>query len=88
MLLNVFSAGIEDVRKNRPGHLEATVEWFRKYKVPDGKPENKFGFNGEFKDKVRTTFVTMIWHDSLLLVAVHVVSERGSKKQNSLHLCW
>uniref|UniRef100_A0A3P8QP71 inorganic diphosphatase n=1 Tax=Astatotilapia calliptera TaxID=8154 RepID=A0A3P8QP71_ASTCA len=42
---------IEDVRKNRPGHLEATVEWFRKYKVPDGKPENKFGFNGEFKDK-------------------------------------
>ncbi|XP_007567335.1 inorganic pyrophosphatase-like [Poecilia formosa] len=42
---------IEDVRKSRPGHLEATVEWFRKYKVPDGKPENQFGFNGEFKDK-------------------------------------
>lgn len=45
-------AGIEDVRKFRPGHLEATVEWFRKYKVPDGKPENQFGFNEEFKDKV------------------------------------
>ncbi|MEQ2177147.1 hypothetical protein GOODEAATRI_000830 [Goodea atripinnis] len=42
---------IEDVRRSRPGHLEATVEWFRKYKVPDGKPENQFGFNGEFKDK-------------------------------------
>lgn len=42
---------IEDVRKSRPGHLEATVEWFRKYKVPDGKPENKFGFGGQFKDK-------------------------------------
>ncbi|XP_028258186.1 inorganic pyrophosphatase 2, mitochondrial [Parambassis ranga] len=42
---------IEDVRKSRPGHLEATVDWFRKYKVPDGKPENQFGFNGEFKDK-------------------------------------
>uniref|UniRef100_A0A3B3UGG2 inorganic diphosphatase n=1 Tax=Poecilia latipinna TaxID=48699 RepID=A0A3B3UGG2_9TELE len=42
---------IEDVRKSRPGHLEATVEWFMKYKVPDGKPENQFGFNGEFKDK-------------------------------------
>uniref|UniRef100_A0A672GVP1 inorganic diphosphatase n=1 Tax=Salarias fasciatus TaxID=181472 RepID=A0A672GVP1_SALFA len=42
---------LEDVRKSRPGHLEATVDWFRKYKVPDGKPQNQFGFNGEFKDK-------------------------------------
>nr|ACQ57858.1 Inorganic pyrophosphatase [Anoplopoma fimbria] len=42
---------IEDVRKSRPGHLEATVDWFRKYKVPDGKPENQFGFKGQFKDK-------------------------------------
>lgn len=37
----------------RPGHLEATVEWFRKYKVPDGKPENQFGFKGQFQDKVQ-----------------------------------
>uniref|UniRef100_A0A7N8X0X3 inorganic diphosphatase n=1 Tax=Mastacembelus armatus TaxID=205130 RepID=A0A7N8X0X3_9TELE len=42
---------IDDVFKSRPGHLEATVDWFRKYKVPDGKPENQFGFNGQFKDK-------------------------------------
>ncbi|KAF0037325.1 hypothetical protein F2P81_010199 [Scophthalmus maximus] len=42
---------IEDVRNSRPGHLEATVDWFRKYKVPDGKPVNQFGFNGRFKDK-------------------------------------
>ncbi|KAG1956875.1 inorganic pyrophosphatase 2, mitochondrial [Pimephales promelas] len=42
---------IEDVRKIKPGHLEATVDWFKKYKVPDGKPENKFAFNGQFKDK-------------------------------------
>uniref|UniRef100_K7F800 inorganic diphosphatase n=1 Tax=Pelodiscus sinensis TaxID=13735 RepID=K7F800_PELSI len=42
---------IDDVRKMKPGYLEATVDWFRKYKVPDGKPENQFAFNGEFKDK-------------------------------------
>ncbi|XP_054633978.1 inorganic pyrophosphatase 2, mitochondrial [Dunckerocampus dactyliophorus] len=42
---------LEDVRKSRPGHLEATVDWFRKYKVPDGKPENQFGFNAQFQDK-------------------------------------
>ncbi|KAM7381500.1 hypothetical protein PAMA_012376 [Pampus argenteus] len=42
---------IDDVRRLKPGYLEATVEWFKRYKVPDGKPENQFAFNGEFKDK-------------------------------------
>uniref|UniRef100_A0A8D0C251 inorganic diphosphatase n=1 Tax=Salvator merianae TaxID=96440 RepID=A0A8D0C251_SALMN len=42
---------IDDVRKIKPGYLEATVDWFRRYKVPDGKPENQFAFNGEFKNK-------------------------------------
>ncbi|MEJ1270807.1 pyrophosphatase (inorganic) 2 [Cricetulus griseus] len=42
---------IDDVKKLKPGYLEATVSWLRLYKVPDGKPENKFAFNGEFKDK-------------------------------------
>lgn len=42
---------ISDVRRLKPGYLEATVDWFRRYKVPDGKPENKFAFNEEFKDK-------------------------------------
>uniref|UniRef100_G3NCL1 inorganic diphosphatase n=1 Tax=Gasterosteus aculeatus aculeatus TaxID=481459 RepID=G3NCL1_GASAC len=42
---------IGDVRRLKPGYLESTVDWFRRYKVPDGKPENQFAFNGEFKDK-------------------------------------
>ncbi|XP_066487948.1 inorganic pyrophosphatase 2, mitochondrial [Tiliqua scincoides] len=42
---------IDDIRKFKPGYLEATVDWFRLYKVPDGKPENQFAFNGKFKDK-------------------------------------
>ncbi|CAB1343964.1 unnamed protein product [Coregonus sp. 'balchen'] len=42
---------IDDVRRLKPGYLEATFEWFKKYKVPDGKPENQFAFNGEFKDR-------------------------------------
>ncbi|XP_069487056.1 inorganic pyrophosphatase 2, mitochondrial [Ambystoma mexicanum] len=42
---------IDDVRKYKPGYLEATVNWLRLYKVPNGNPENQFGFNGEFKDK-------------------------------------
>ncbi|XP_047501825.1 inorganic pyrophosphatase-like isoform X1 [Penaeus chinensis] len=42
---------ISDVEKHMPGFLKATVEWFRIYKIPDGKPENQFAFNGEAKDR-------------------------------------
>ncbi|XP_023372802.1 inorganic pyrophosphatase 2, mitochondrial isoform X2 [Otolemur garnettii] len=42
---------IDDVKKFKPGYLEATLNWFRFYKVPEGKPENQFAFNGEFKTK-------------------------------------
>lgn len=30
---------IEDVERHLPGYLRATEEWFRIYKIPDGKPE-------------------------------------------------
>ncbi|KAL3121779.1 hypothetical protein niasHT_002007 [Heterodera trifolii] len=43
--------GIEDVEKHLPGLLSATHEWFRIYKIPTGKPANKFAFNGQFKDR-------------------------------------
>lgn len=42
---------IGDVEKVRPGVLRATYEWFKLYKVPDGKPPNEFAFNGEAKNK-------------------------------------
>jgi inorganic pyrophosphatase len=41
---------IEDVERYLPGLLRATNEWFRIYKIPDGKPENNFAFNGEAKN--------------------------------------
>jgi len=41
---------IEDIERLKPGFLKATVEWFKIYKIPDGKPENKFAFNGEPKN--------------------------------------
>lgn len=43
---------IEDVEEHYPGLLKATVEWFRFYKVPDGKPENEFAFNSQPKGRV------------------------------------
>ncbi|MGH0145656.1 UNVERIFIED_CONTAM: hypothetical protein FKN15_031969 [Acipenser sinensis] len=44
---------LDDVRKLKPGYLESTVDWLKRYKVPYGKPENQFAFNGEFKDKAQ-----------------------------------
>lgn len=40
---------IGDVEMLLPGLLRATHEWFKIYKVPDGKPPNEFAFNGEVK---------------------------------------
>lgn len=40
---------VADIEKHFPGLLKATIEWFKIYKIPDGKPENQFAFNGEAK---------------------------------------
>lgn len=42
---------IEDVERHLPGLIRATNEWFRIYKIPDGKPENQFAFSGEAKNR-------------------------------------
>lgn len=42
---------LDDVEKLKPGYLDDTRKWFRTYKVPDGKPENNFAFDGAYKDK-------------------------------------
>lgn len=53
---------IGDVEKHLPGLLKATVEWLRMYKIPDGKPENQFAFNSEFKDKAFATKIVQETH--------------------------
>ncbi|KAF6372317.1 inorganic pyrophosphatase 2 [Rhinolophus ferrumequinum] len=54
---------IDDVKKYKPGYLEATLNWFKLYKVPDGKPENQFAFNGEFKSKAFALEVIKSTHE-------------------------
>lgn len=48
---NFSLADVADIEKHYPGLMKATIEWFKIYKIPDGKPENKFAFNGEAKSK-------------------------------------
>ncbi|KAJ7687398.1 inorganic pyrophosphatase [Mycena rosella] len=40
---------IADLERECPGLISATREWFRLYKLPDGKDENTLDFDGEVK---------------------------------------
>jgi inorganic pyrophosphatase len=42
---------VHDVEEQLPGLLGAIREWYRTYKIPDGKPPNTFGLNEQFMDK-------------------------------------
>ena len=42
---------VADVETLMPGLLKATHEWFKIYKIPDGKPANEFAFNGQAKGR-------------------------------------
>ena len=55
---------IEDVEKYKPGLLSATTEWFRIYKMPDGKPENQFAFSGKCKNKKYALSVLKECHEA------------------------
>ncbi|KAK9766246.1 Inorganic pyrophosphatase [Basidiobolus ranarum] len=55
---------IEDVEKHLPGLIRATNEWFRIYKIPDGKPENQFAFSGEAKNKKYATEIVLETHEA------------------------
>jgi inorganic pyrophosphatase len=46
-----FLNDVKDVQEQLPGTLDCIREWFRTYKIPDGKPPNVFGLNEEFMNK-------------------------------------
>ncbi|XP_075520793.1 soluble inorganic pyrophosphatase 6, chloroplastic [Primulina tabacum] len=42
---------VDDVEKHFPGTLTAIRDWFRDYKIPDGKPANRFGLDNKPANK-------------------------------------
>jgi len=42
---------LDDIEKLLPGLLDATRDWFKLYKIPTGKPANKFAEDGKFFGK-------------------------------------
>ena len=41
---------LDDAERHLPGKIAQITDWFRTYKMPDGKPENDFAFGGECQD--------------------------------------
>ena len=54
---------VNDIETHMPGFLAATVEWFKIYKMPDGKPANQFAFDGQAKDKAFAVKIVNECHD-------------------------
>jgi len=67
---------IDDVEKVKPGFLAATREWFRRYKVPDGKPLNEFAFEEQYKD---AKFATDIINETHQFWKSAIGGEKDSK---------
>ena len=81
---------IEDVKKHCPGLLKKTYEWFRYYKVPDGKPENAFAFDGDFRDKEYALKVidetNGQWKEMMHKESEHSISRTNVSVENSPNL--
>ncbi|KAI9202753.1 inorganic pyrophosphatase [Polychytrium aggregatum] len=79
---------IEDVEKHLPGLLRATNEWFRIYKIPDGKPENNFAFSGEAKNRKYATEIVHETHEAWRRLITNPVpaSDRFDISVSNIHV--
>lgn len=57
---------LADMEQVLPGQLAAIHDWFRDYKVPDGKPPNRYGFGGKPQDVKVAVRVINLAHDLYL----------------------
>ena len=57
-----------------PGLIERIRIWFRDYKTPDGKPQNRFGFDDKPQNKEFTLQVQSIMPLLCVLLQISAVS--------------
>jgi len=74
---------VGDIEREMPGFLRATHEWFRIYKMPTGKPENQFAFNGEAKDKAFALQVINQTHEQWQALLSQSVKNPGVACENT-----
>jgi len=74
---------IEDVDTHMPGFLKATNEWFRIYKMPTGKPENKFAFDGKAKNRAFAEQIIQQTHEQWQGLVGKTVDSAGCACENT-----
>lgn len=78
---------VDDIEKHMPGFLAATVEWFRIYKIPDGKPPNMFAFNAEARNRDYALEVIEETHEQWKKLVAGQVDAHGVNRLNKfVHL--
>jgi len=73
---------VEDIERHLPGLLRATNEWFRIYKIPDGKPENQFAFSGEAKNRKYALEVIKECHEAWVRMVADQTVRPEIKREN------
>merc|ERR1711988_328647 len=72
---------IEDGDKELPGCLHNIREWFRTYKIPDGKPPNVFGLDEKFMNAQYTMHVIEETHNAWKTL---VIGNNGAALKHNL----
>lgn len=75
---------VDDVEREMPGLLAATVNWFRVYKIPDGKPANKFAFEDQFQNAEFACTVIQETHQQWKALVAGSTSSELAIKNTSL----
>ena len=70
---------IEDVKRMVPGMLDAIREWFRTYKIPDGKPPNTFALGERFLNRSYALCVVHETHRAWAKLVRGAVEEEEDK---------
>ena len=58
--------------------MQATVEWFKIYKIPDGKPLNEFAFEGKPKVIPAKCATTLVQWCAMLWIRIRIQDLSGS----------
>jgi hypothetical protein len=77
---------IQDVEEILPGLLDATRDWFKIYKIPSGKPANKFAAEGRYLDRSFTFRLIENAHKAWQTLVSNDLKESNSKVKN-ISLC-
>jgi len=79
--------GVADLEARIPGMVHAIREWFRDYKVADGKPQNKFGLEEQCMDRPYALGIVKECHESWLRLLSGEASRQTTQaaKLNTSH---